>query len=141
MIRLSLLLLLIPSVCQAKSFQTEFMCLAKNIYHEAGIESSKGKAAVAQVTLNRVANPAYPKTVCGVVHQKNQFSWVGSKVKIDYKSKAWKESTRIAYKALLKQTYVLSKNVLFYHAVYIRPAWKYQKVAVIGNHIFYKEKT
>ena len=47
-------------------------CLAKAVYYEAASESEGGQRAVAQVVLNRVAHPAYPKTVCGVVYQGSQ---------------------------------------------------------------------
>src|SRR3546814_8534020 len=39
------------------------------IYYEAATESDSGKAAVAQVILNRLRHPAFPRTVCGVVYQ------------------------------------------------------------------------
>ncbi len=48
----------------------QLMCLAKNIYYEAGMESREGMIAVAQVTLNRTEDDKFPKTVCGVVNQK-----------------------------------------------------------------------
>ena len=44
-------------------------CLAKNIYFEAGVESTAGKLAVANVTINRAANKNYPNTICGVVQE------------------------------------------------------------------------
>jgi spore germination cell wall hydrolase CwlJ-like protein len=44
-------------------------CLTAAIYYEAASEPDDGQRAVAQVVLNRVAHPAYPKTVCGVVYQ------------------------------------------------------------------------
>ena len=44
-------------------------CLAEGIYFEARGEPESGQAAVAQVILNRVRNPAYPDTICGVVYQ------------------------------------------------------------------------
>lgn len=50
-------------------------CLALNIYHEARGEPVDGQIAVAQVTLNRVADPRYPDNVCDVVYQPSQFSW------------------------------------------------------------------
>lgn len=50
-------------------------CLAENVYHEARGESVEGQLAVALVTLGRTLFPEYPKDVCGVVYQKNQFSW------------------------------------------------------------------
>ena len=44
-------------------------CLAKNIYFEAGVESTAGKLAVANVTINRTLNVNYPNTICGVVQE------------------------------------------------------------------------
>ena len=53
----------------------ELGCLALNIYHEGRGESSKGQAAIAAVTMNRVRSKYYPDTVCEVVWQRKQFSW------------------------------------------------------------------
>ena len=44
-------------------------CLAEGIYFEARGEPVSGQAAVSQVILNRVRNPHYPNTICGVVYQ------------------------------------------------------------------------
>ena len=52
----------------------QLLCLAKNIYYEAGLESREGMIAVAQVTLNRTEDDKFPKTVCGVVNQKTAIS-------------------------------------------------------------------
>ena len=61
--------------------------LAQNVFFEAGIESTAGKAAVARVTINRTASQRFPDSVCEVVKQghkhangamkryKCQFSW------------------------------------------------------------------
>ena len=51
----------------------EQKCLANGVYFESRGETAKGQAAVAQVILNRVRNPAYPKSICGVVYQND--SW------------------------------------------------------------------
>jgi Cell Wall Hydrolase len=45
-------------------------CLARNIFYEAGSESTEGKVAVGMVTINRAQDPRYPQNVCGVVRQK-----------------------------------------------------------------------
>jgi spore germination cell wall hydrolase CwlJ-like protein len=47
----------------------EQKCLAEGIYFEARGEKVEGQAAVAQVILNRVRNPTFPNTICGVVYQ------------------------------------------------------------------------
>ena len=43
-------------------------CLAQAIYFEARAEPVRGQQAVAQVVLNRVFSPYYPKDVCSVVY-------------------------------------------------------------------------
>ena len=45
-------------------------CLARNIFYEAGSESEEGKAAVAIVTINRVKDGRFDKSICGVVNQR-----------------------------------------------------------------------
>ena len=47
----------------------ELDCLTQAVYFEARGETPRGQAAVAQVVMNRVRNPSFPKTVCGVVFQ------------------------------------------------------------------------
>jgi N-acetylmuramoyl-L-alanine amidase len=55
--------------------EDDLFCMVQNVYHEARGEDALGQAAVAHVTLNRVRSPAYPDSVCGVVWQRDQFSW------------------------------------------------------------------
>lgn len=133
---------------QQQKIMAEVDCLAKNIYYEAGNQSYEGKVAVAQVTMNRVRNPEFPKTVCAVVKQKArgicQFSWVclGRKA-INSSSTAWKQSKTIAENILIsKKKYgIVDKNTMYYHASYINPNWDLEKTKTIGDHIFYKGKT
>ena len=49
-------------------------CLTAAVYYEAAIEPLEGQRAVAQVVLNRVRHPAFPKSVCGVVFQGSERS-------------------------------------------------------------------
>lgn len=50
-------------------------CLAKNIYFEARGETTDGKMAVANVTMNRVASARFPNSICGVVEQAVYSRW------------------------------------------------------------------
>jgi spore germination cell wall hydrolase CwlJ-like protein len=124
-------------------------CLAKNIYHEAANEPFEGKAAVAQVTLNRVASGKFPDDICKTIYQKNmfyekvvcQFSWTCDRVlKIKpLNDAAYNESMAVAKKVLLEGFRLPSlKNALYYHAAYIDPKWNRKRVARIGQHIFYE---
>lgn len=115
-------------------------CMAKNIYYEAGSEPYEGKLAVAQVTMNRTQSSQFPKTVCGVVYQKGQFSWVDEK-RYPIRSKyAWEECMIVARKALtehkLHDTIYKTKS-MYYHNTSVNPPWKLKYVAKIGNHLFY----
>jgi hypothetical protein len=50
-------------------FESAIFCLALNVYFEARNEPVEGKVAVAQVVMNRKADPRFPDTICGVVYQ------------------------------------------------------------------------
>ena len=138
-------------VVSIKTRERQLDCLAMNIYREAGYENFEGKVAVAQVTLNRVAHPSFPKDVCGVIYQKTpvmdkvvcQFSWYcdsATKTR-PVNQAAYKESYEVAKKVLLEgfQLSVL-KDALYYHADYVNPRWNLDKIGKIGQHIFYKPK-
>lgn len=121
----------------------DFMCLARNIFFEAGVESNYGKMAVAQVTLNRVKAPRWGDSICEVVFARNQFSWTrdSSKQTEIPSGPLWNESVRIATLMLKYGLRLIPlQSALFYHADYInRPSWAdpaYETVK-IGTHIFY----
>ena len=115
------------------------------IFHEAGAESHTGKQAVAAVTLNRVKSDAFPKSVCGVVKQRDkkscQFSWWCQKPKSPPKdSDAWQDSLEIARKTLDGLHKDPTQGALYFHATRVKPDWSrtFKKTTRIGNHIFYK---
>lgn len=115
-------------------------CMAKNLYFEAAKEPFEGKLAVAQVTMNRTNHPNFPKTICEVVYQKGQFSWVDEKRKPITSKYAWEECMIIAKKALtqtiLHDTIYKTKS-MYFHNNQVNPAWNLRYVARIGNHLFY----
>lgn len=118
---------------------TEVECLARNIYYEAPDEPYEGKLAVATVTMNRMKHKEFPKTVCGVVYQRGQFSWtVNPRPILD--SKIYKEAERIANEVLFENKRLLSiKNALYFHNTRVLPKWSFDMTAIrhIGGHIFY----
>jgi spore germination cell wall hydrolase CwlJ-like protein len=125
----------------------QLMCLAKNIYYEAGGESDKGKAAVAHVTLNRANSSMFPESICGVVYQKNrgtcQFSWVCQrKAYPKTLSERWQESLQIAKQSLKGHVSDPTHGALFFHATYVSPSWSrtLKRTIRIGNHVFYKKR-
>jgi len=130
--------------------QKEQKCLAEAIYFESRGEKLKGQAAVAQVVLNRVRNPAYPTTICGVVYQNSswrnrcQFSFAcdGRKRKVT-DMKHWQTAQDVAKAVTAGQIWLPEVgSSTHYHAVYVRPKWArtMYKLEKIGLHIFYRTK-
>lgn len=121
----------------------DYMCLAKNIFFEAGTESDVGKYAVAQVTLNRLEHSNWPDTVCDVVYQPYQFSWTLNRAFLNKLPSGpnWDRSLHVAYHVLFNGIRLsIVDDAHFYHATYVYPRWapKKQVVTQIENHIFYK---
>ena len=122
----------------------DYICMAKNIYFEARNESRKGQIAIALVTLQRVKDPRYPNTVCGVVYDNKQFSWYSDGLS-DYprNHKAWQEIALIASTMLDSDTaiYDFTYGSTHYHADYVDPYWNEYMIlkAKIDTHIFYYE--
>lgn len=130
----------------AQDIGKQVLCMAKNLYYEAAKESFEGKLAVANVVMNRVNNPQFPKTVCDVVYQKinntYQFSWVGEKVGPISNKYAWEECIIIAKKSLTEMKLhdtIFKSKAMYYHNTSVNPQWKLKKVTQIGNHIFYSK--
>lgn len=128
------------------SYETAHKCLTQAIYYEAANEPRAGKAAVAQVVLNRMRHPAYPNTVCGVVYQGVndpvcQFSFTcdGALLRQPM-ARQWKESSAVATEALAGKQMSAVGTATHYHADYVVPKWAYTlaKIEVIGTHIFYR---
>ncbi len=116
-------------------------CLTENIFYEAGNQSVEGKLAVAYVTWNRTQNERFPNSICSVVHQKKQFSWVTNSSYRNQHSKngwRWKEAQTVArnFQFFPDPT----SGALFFHEKSIRPNWKYRQVTQIEDHIFYEFK-
>lgn len=134
---------------QTKAKDKEVRCLALNIYHEARGEPHDGQLAVAYVTMNRVASPRYPDSVCEVVWQHRQFSWTHDKYSdIPSNGRAWAKALRIAnfvysnyfrFREITKGATDMTKGALFYFAPKkVSPYWIRSMVttAAIGSHVF-----
>lgn len=119
----------------------EQLCLAKAIYFEARGESLEGQLAVAEVVLNRAASGRYPPTICRVVTQPWQFSFIrgGRFPSLNSNSAAWHTALAVADVARNQLADQIPSHVLWYHANYVSPSWgrRLTRIAQIGAHIFY----
>ena len=124
------------------ALDAEATCLATAVYFESMGESLEGQLAVAQVVINRARSGKYPTTLCAVVKQKAQFSFVraGQFPRIDAGCQAWRKAQAIARIASAEMAKVIPTDVLWYHADYVAPSWgrRLARVEKIGAHIFYR---
>ena len=140
-------------------------CLAKNIYFEAGVESTAGKLAVANVTINRTSNKNYPNTICGVVQEgihyynaakdkhfpvrdRCQFSWYCDGLLDEPREgRTWESAQELAKRVLVnhydKALIDITDGATHYHANWMEtyPSWSKKKkvMASIDRHIFYRK--
>jgi spore germination cell wall hydrolase CwlJ-like protein len=122
-------------------------CLTAAVYYEAAIEPTDGQRAVAQVVLNRVRHPAYPRTVCGVVFQGSErstgcqftFTCDGS-MRRTPSAAGWARAKKVAEEALAGKVYAPVGLATHYHTNWVVPYWSSSlvKAANVGTHIFYR---
>lgn len=122
------------------SLTAEERCLAGAVYFESKGEPLEGQMAVAHVVLNRVDSGRFAGSICGVVYQKSQFSFVrgGRMPSIPEGSPQWQTAVAVAKAALTDSWDSPVGGALYFHADYVSPGWKRKRVRTIGNHIFYR---
>ncbi|MEA3389235.1 cell wall hydrolase [Sphingobium sp. CCH11-B1] len=118
----------------------DMKCLAGAVYFEAKGESLEGQLAVARVIINRAKSGRFASSLCGVVYQPSQFSFVrgGGMPPIRTESRSWREAVAIAQIASQDEWDSLAEGALYFHARRVSPAWGKTKLASIDNHIFYR---
>jgi spore germination cell wall hydrolase CwlJ-like protein len=115
-------------------------CLAAAVYYEARGEEATGRAAVAQVVLNRTRSGDYPRSVCDVVYQgagrgQCQFSFVcNGAMKGPREGLAWADARRVAERALSGYVMVAVGKATCFHASGARTA---VRGVQLGRQVFY----
>lgn len=137
----------LPAVGTALDHERALTCLAQAVYYEAASEPDAGQRAVAQVVLNRVAHPAFPKTVCGVVYQGSdrptgcQFTFTcdGALARIPNRL-FWERAQNVARAALAGYVYAPVGLATHYHTIAVHPYWadSLAFLGTIGAHRFYR---
>jgi hypothetical protein len=122
-------------------------CMTQAIYYEAAREPVRGQEAIAQVVLNRVRHPAYPKSICGVVYQGSarptgcQFTFTcDGALRWTPQPALWREAQNVAKRALAGFVDKDVGSATHYHAAYVAPYWAptLVKMTQVGQHIFYR---
>jgi spore germination cell wall hydrolase CwlJ-like protein len=130
---------------------SEHRCLAQVMYYEARGEGEEGERAVAEVVFDRLAQGTHGNTLCDVIYEgagktfcQFTFACDGSMRRVK-EPEAWRTAQVLAARLMVGQLSQLNdiKGATNYHAAYVHPYWasRFDKIARIGNHIFYKAKT
>lgn len=115
-------------------------CLAGAVYFESKGESLAGQLAVARVVIARANSGRFPTTLCGVVFQKSQFSFVrgADMPPVATGSTHWRNAVAISKIALSGSWKSPVEGALFFHARHVSPGWRLTRLGSVDNHIFYR---
>jgi N-acetylmuramoyl-L-alanine amidase len=118
----------------------ESECLARAVYWESKGEPLTGQLTVAEVIINRARSGRFASTICGVVRQRGQFSFVrGGRIPAAREgSRDWRTAVAIAHIAREELADGSAPRALYFHARRARPGWRLTRVATVGNHVFYR---
>ena len=122
-------------------------CLAIAQLYEAG-DDVEGERAVAQVILNRVRHPAFPKSICGVIFQGSErqtgcqftFACDGAMTRWRPSAAALDRARFVATAAIGGSVYAAVGYATHYHTNWVVPYWSssLDKIAQIKTHLFFR---
>ena len=122
-------------------------CMAAAVLYEAG-DDPAGQRAVAQVVINRVRHPAFPKTICGVVFQGSErstgcqftFTCDDALVRHHWLDVQWTRARQVATAALSGAVYKPVGYATHYHTDWVVPYWQssLDKIAAVNTHLFFR---
>lgn len=117
----------------------QLRCLATSVYFESQGEPLAGQLAVAQVILNRAGAKRFGSSVCAVVTQRGQFSFVrGGRIPaVDPAKPSYRTALAVAKVAMAEAWDSPAPRALYFNARRA-PFSGRIRVAAIGNHIFYR---
>jgi spore germination cell wall hydrolase CwlJ-like protein len=117
-------------------------CLMRAMYFESNRSSEEGMLAVGTVVMNRVADGRYPKTVCGVVGQPNQFA-PGVLSKPMKEGRPKQLAARVADRVLAGARHpAVPPRVQFFHTAGLRfPYNNMHYVLEAGGNEFYEKRS
>ena len=131
---------LVESHGEPDDVDAEKRCLAGAVYFESKGESLAGQLAVARVVINRAKSGRFASSLCGVVYQRGQFSFIRgeSMPAIAEASRDWRRAVAIAEIAMADSWDSKAEGALYFHARRVSPNWGKTRLASIDNHIFYR---
>lgn len=115
---------------------SSIICLAIAIFNESRGEPEKARYAVAEVIINR--SNEQNKSICEIIKQPNQFSFVKNKVLKTPKHElnAWEDAKKIASYSLSKRTNY-TNGATYFNTKAIGVRFNKKHKVTIGNHVFF----
>jgi spore germination cell wall hydrolase CwlJ-like protein len=131
---------LVDAQGEPEELDGDMKCLAGAVYFESKGESLEGQLAVARVIINRAKSGRFASSLCGVVYQPSQFSFVrgGGMPPIRTEGRGWRQAVAIAQIAANDSWDSLAEGALYFHARRVSPGWGKARLASIDNHVFYR---
>lgn len=130
---------LVADYASSETPDEETECLARGIYYESRTESLTGQLTVAEVIINRARSGRFASSICGVLRQRGQFSFVrGGVIPAPPSNAHWRTAVAIARIAMEDLADGAAPRALFFHARRVNPGWRLTRVATVGNHVFYR---
>lgn len=128
------------AVATSAALDSDTVCLAKVVMHEASNQPRTGQLAVAQLVMNRVGQDRFGHSVCAVVNQPGQFfNTAAYKPRRD--TQRWATAVEVARQAMAGHGEQVVPGSLFYHAAYQAPNRFFrtrERISMVGDHIFYR---
>lgn len=113
--------------------------MERAMYFESNRSSRDGMVAVGSLVMNRAASGRYPRTVCGVVSQKNQFAPGVMTRRMDPRSAPLVREAAVA--VLRGERHPLIGNAQFFHAASYRARYdNMHYVLTTGGNAFYERR-
>ncbi|MBX9795591.1 MAG: cell wall hydrolase [Sphingomonas sp.] len=132
---------------QGDSLARAVDCMAAAVLYEAG-DDTVGQRAVAQVVINRVRHPAFPKSICGVVFEGAErptgcqftFTCDGALLRHRFSDAAWARARLVAVAALSGAVFKPVGHATHYHTNWVVPYWSgtLDKITAVGTHLFFR---
>ena len=141
MLRGAALLAVLSSLAACGGFkrQSELECMERAMYFESNRSSRDGMIAVGSVVMNRVHSGNYPRSVCGVVGQKNQFAPGVLTKRMDRASAP--RLREAAVSVLRGERHPMIQNAQFFHAASYRASYNNMHyVVTAGGNAFYERR-
>lgn len=114
-------------------------CMERAMYFESNRSSRDGMIAVGSVVMNRAKSPDFPRSVCGVVGQKNQFApGIMTRKMNDRSLPLVREAAR---SVLRGERHPLTGNAQYFHAATHRFGYdNMHYVVTTGGNAFYEKR-